>query len=74
MTYRLQMQGEAKRLERDQQARSWLAWQIARLGRVKDFPPLHELTGVKPVVHRQTPAEMKAVFAALRAARDKPGS
>lgn len=68
MTYRLQMAGEGKRLEREQEARGWLAWQTARLGRVKEFPALHEITGVRPVVQRQTPDEMKAAFAAMRAA------
>lgn len=68
MTYRLQMAGEGKRLEREQEARAWLAWQTARLGRVKEFPALHEITGVRPVVQRQSPDEMKAAFAAMRAA------
>lgn len=68
MTYRLQMAGEAKRLEREHVSRGWLAWQTARLGRMKDFPALHEVTGVRPVVRKQTPEEMKAAFAAMRAA------
>lgn len=66
MTYRLQMAGEAKRLEREQQARGWLAWQTARLGRLKEFPPLHEITGVRPVIRKQSPEEMKSVFASMR--------
>ena len=68
MTYRLQMAGEAKRLEREHVSRGWLAWQTARLGRIKDFPALHEVTGVRPVIEKQTPDQMKGVFASMRAA------
>lgn len=66
MTYRLQMQGEAKRLEREMQAQMSAVWHTASLGRVKKFPTFAEFTGIKPVVKKMTPAEMRARFQTMR--------
>lgn len=43
-----------------------LAWHTAVLGRVEKMPPLSDLTGDQPKHKKQTPAEMRAVFAAMR--------
>lgn len=67
MTYRLQMQGEAKRMEREYQERMGVVWHTITLGRTgKPFPTFSAFTGVKPVVKKLTPAEMRARFQAMR--------
>ncbi|HWW12691.1 MAG TPA: hypothetical protein VN018_09245 [Brevundimonas sp.] len=66
MTYRLQMQGEGKRLERERQAQLSDVWHTAALPRMSPLPTFAEFTGIKPVVRKLTPAEMKARFAGMR--------
>ena len=63
--------GETERLEREHKLTAWTVWHIAALTRCnpKHFPTLQEMTGEKPKPKVQTPEEMKAVFAAMRAAR-----
>lgn len=51
-------------LEREQQDRAWLAWHIAALPRMKNFPALEKLMGGKTKVRRQTVSEMEAIMAA----------
>lgn len=48
--------------------RSWLAWHTAVLGRVEKMPTFAEFTGTRPKIKKQTPAEMRGVFAAMREA------
>lgn len=43
-----------------------LAWHTAVLGRVATIPPLSDITGVRPQIKKQTPAEVRALFAAWR--------
>lgn len=64
MTYRLQMQGEGKRLERERQAQLADVWHTAALPRMKAFPTFAEFTGIKP--RGPTVSEVKAQFAAMR--------
>lgn len=47
-------------IEREQQSRAWLAWHVAALPRMKKFPKLESLMGVKRTVRAQTPEEMAA--------------
>jgi hypothetical protein len=68
MTYRLQMQGSAKRLEREHQQMAWAVWHTVTLPGQKPFPTLSEFTGIKKVVRRMTADEMKAKFRAMREA------
>ena len=68
MTYRLQMQGEGKRLERERQERLSMVWHTITLPGRKPFPTHAEFTGIKPAVRKLTPDEMKARFRALREA------
>lgn len=49
---------------REQQGRAWLAWHTAALPRVKKFPTLESLMGIKRKARRQTVSEMEAIFAA----------
>jgi hypothetical protein len=51
-------------LEREQQDRAWLAWHIAALPRMKNFPTLEKLMGGKTKARRQTVSEMEAIMAA----------
>lgn len=60
------MKAKVRAAEADHHARAWLAWHVAVLGRVEKMPPLSDLTGVQPQHKKQTPAEMRAVFAAMR--------
>lgn len=66
MTYRLQMQGEGKRLEREQQGRMAAVWHTSALPRMKPFPSFGDFTGIKAVLKKLTPAEMRAKFQAMR--------
>lgn len=59
--------GAASRLGREQQARAWLAWHTAVLTRLKKFPTLDDLMGVKRKARRQTVSEMDAIFRAWAA-------
>lgn len=59
--------GAAQRLEREQQGRAWQAWHTAALPRLKTFPTLDNLMGVKRKARRQTVSEMEAIFAAWAA-------
>lgn len=68
MTYRLQMQGTAKRFERERQERLSAVWHTVTLPGMKPFPSHSAFTGAKPVIRKQTPAEMKAAFASIREA------
>jgi hypothetical protein len=54
-------------IEREQQGRAWMAWHIAALPRLKKFPTLQSLMGVKRTAKRQTVSEMEAIFAAWAA-------
>ena len=60
------MDASARKAKTDHEARAWLAWHTAVLGRVEKMPPLSDLTGVKPELKKMTPAEMRGVFAAMR--------
>lgn len=62
------MRGKLKAAERDQQNRAWLAWHSGLIGRMTKPPTLMDLMGIKPVVTKQTPDEMKSVFAGMREA------
>jgi hypothetical protein len=44
-----------------------LAWHVAALPRLKKFPALDKLMGVKRMARRQTVSEMEAIFAAWAA-------
>ncbi|WP_196302184.1 hypothetical protein, partial [Streptococcus pneumoniae] len=55
--YRLRLDGVSKRFEREHQGRVWLAWHIAALPKIKTFPALDKLMGVKP--RRQTQEEIE---------------
>jgi hypothetical protein len=52
-------------IEREQQGRAWMAWHVAALPRLKKFPTLESLMGVKRVIRQQSPEEMEAVFARM---------
>jgi hypothetical protein len=54
-------------IERDQQGRAWLAWHVAALPRLKKFPTLESLMGVKRTAKRQTVSEMESIFTAWAA-------
>jgi hypothetical protein len=54
-------------IEREQQGRAWLAWHIAALPRMKKFPELEKLMGIKRKARRQTASEMDAIFKAWAA-------
>lgn len=62
------MKAKARAAEAEHQARAWVAWHTAVLGRVEKMPPLSELTGVRPQIKKMTPAEVQAVFASMREA------
>lgn len=59
--------GAKERLEREQMGRAWQAWHTAALPRLKQFPTLDSLMGIKRKAHRQTAAEMDAIFRAWAA-------
>lgn len=59
--------GAADRFAREQQGRAWAAWHTAALPRVKHFPTLESLMGIKRKVKRQTVSEMDAIFKAWAA-------
>ena len=44
-----------------------MAWHVAALPRLKKFPELNALMGVKRKVKRQTVSEMETIFAAWAA-------
>lgn len=46
--------------EQDQQARAWLAWHVAALPKMKRFPGLSDLLGIKRKAKLQTPDEIEA--------------
>lgn len=54
------LSGAALAAEREQQGRAWLAWHIAALPRVKRFPSLDDMLGVRRKVRRQTQDELVA--------------
>jgi hypothetical protein len=54
-------------IEREQQGRAWMAWHVAALPRLKNFPTLERLMGVKRTAKGQTVSEMEAIFAAWAA-------
>jgi hypothetical protein len=56
--------GAAERLKQQQQGRAWVAWHTAALPRLKTFPTLESLIGIKRKVRRQTVSEMEAIFKA----------
>lgn len=47
-------------IEREHHARAWLAWHIAALPRLKKFPTLEAVMGVKRQVRVQSPEELAA--------------
>lgn len=59
--------GASERLSREQQGRAWQAWHTAALPRLKKFPELNSLMGVKRTARRQTASEMDAIFKAWAA-------
>lgn len=60
--------GRLKAMEREFQGRAWQAWHTAVIPLMKTVPSLAELTGAPTTNKKQTPAEMRAVFAAMREA------
>ena len=44
-----------------------MAWHVAALPRVKKFPTLESLMGIKRTAKRQTVSEIEAIFAAWAA-------
>ena len=61
------LSGVAERLARQQHGRAWLAWHTAALPRLKQFPTLESLMGIKRKAQRQTASEMEAIFKAWAA-------
>lgn len=59
--------GASDRFEREQQGRAWQAWHTAALPRLKTFPTLESLMGLKRKARRQTVEEMDAIFKAWAA-------
>ena len=59
--------GSSDRFTREQQGRAWEAWHTAALPRLKKFPTLDDLMGVKRKAQRQTVSEMDAIFKAWAA-------
>ena len=67
------LESKGRAAETEHKLRAWLAWQTASLTAYayhdpKKMPTLDSLTGRK-VARAQTPEEMRAVFAAMRAAK-----
>lgn len=60
--------GRLKAMEREFQGRAWQAWHTAVIPLMKTVPTLASLTGEQPTIKKQTPAEMRSVFAAMREA------
>lgn len=62
---------DSVRTERAGKDRAWLAWHVAALSKCdpKKFPKLEDVMGERPAARVQTPEEMKAVFASMRARR-----
>jgi hypothetical protein len=61
------MAARGRVVEREQQARAWLAWHTAALPRMDKFPSLEKVMGVKRQARRQTASEMEGLFAAWAA-------
>lgn len=59
--------GASDRFTREQQGRAWQAWHTAALPRLKKFPTLESLMGIKRQAQRQTVSEMEAIFKAWAA-------
>jgi len=57
--------GAAERLHDEHAGRAWLAWHSAAIPRMKTFPKLETLMGVKRKARRQTPEEIEAIFRAM---------
>ena len=47
-------------MEREHHGRAWLAWHVAALPRLKKFPTLESLLGLKRKVRAQSPDELDA--------------
>jgi hypothetical protein len=59
--------GASDRFALEQQGRAWQAWHTAALPRLKKFPTLENLMGVKRQAQRQTVSEIEAIFKAWAA-------
>jgi len=59
--------GASDGFTRQQRGRAWQAWHTAALPRLKTFPTLESLMGIKRQAHRQTVSEMEAIFKAWAA-------
>ena len=59
--------GASDRIVSEQQGRAWQAWHTAALPRLKKFPTLENLMGVKRQAQRQTVSEIEAIFKAWAA-------
>lgn len=70
MTYRLRMEALGRQLDRERHRDAWMVWHIAALSRMGKgkLPSIDDLAGIKRVIAKQTPTEMKSVFAAMREA------
>lgn len=66
--YVITMKAKGRAADAAQYNRAWLAWHIAAIPLMAKFPTLAELTGVRPQIKKQTPAEARAMFAAWREA------
>jgi hypothetical protein len=73
MTHRLELAGQAARLEREHKARAWAVWHTAWMMRVKKPPTLEELQGGKAQKVIQSADEMRGVFRRMRATMAEKG-
>lgn len=62
------MKAKARTEKSEHQARAWHAWHTAVMPRMKEIPSLADLTGERPQIKKQTPAEAQSIFAAMREA------
>lgn len=54
------MAARSRVVEREHHGRAWLAWHVAALPRLKKFPTLESLLGMKRQVRRQSADELAA--------------
>jgi hypothetical protein len=64
-TLQICLDGKADALEREHNERAWLAWHIAAMPRMKDFPKLEKLLYRQKSKREMTPDEMWALMVPL---------
>lgn len=52
--------GAQERLEREHHGRAWASWHTAALPKMKKFPSLESLMGIKRKIKAQSPDELAA--------------